>query len=820
MKSADEYLFIKGGGEMGALTGDYDWSSTTVGTPDQWPQSLRTMVNVLLHSKFPMFLFWGEDLIQFYNDAYRPSLGNEGKHPHALGAKGADTWQEIWPVIKPLIDRVRSVGEATWSEDQLIPIYRNGKLEDVYWTFSYSPVPDDEGNIGGVLVTCTETTKTVESIRRLEISQQQTLASFDQSPVAIALIGKGALDFQMANAFYGELVGRTPAEILGKPLLEAIPELKGQGFEQLLNNVIETGEPYIAKEVVAAVVRNGQLGKIYVDLTYQPQKNIFGETEGVLVIATDVTQQVESRKKVEEAEEKSRLAIDSAELGLYEIDYETDNLIPDKRFKELWGVDEKTERPKYAAAIHPDDQELRKKAHEESLSTGKLEYQARIIWPDKSVHWMKITGKVLRNEDGKAIKLIGVVQNIDRQVLAKQHTEAIVAQRTKELEILNESLKKSEERYHLMVEEVQEYAILYLNPEGIVENWNRGAEKIKGYSAEEIIGKSFSNFYTPKDLANNLPMQLLSLAKEKGKATQEGWRVRKDGSFFWASVVITAIHNQGNEVIGYSKVTHDLTEKKKADDDRIANEVALEHKNKELEKMNKELQSFAYISSHDLQEPLRKIQLFSAHILAEEHENLSDTGKDKFRRIQNAAQRMQALINDLLDYSRASTAERKFEIASLTLLTKQVLDDLAEEIKAQDAAVEMKELCEVPVISFQFRQLLYNLISNALKFRKPDTSPVISITSAKGYGKEFAPQKLEGDKMYCRVSIKDNGIGFEPEYNEKIFEVFQRLHGRHEFSGTGIGLAIVKKIAENHGGMITASAVPGEGSQFDVYLPE
>ena len=137
--TTNEYPFLKGGGEMGALTRSHNWEQSPLGTPDTWPQSLRTTLSIILNSRFPMFLFWGEQHICFYNDAYRPSLGNDGSTP-CVRKPGVDVWPEIWPVIKPLIDQVFAGGEASWSEDQLIPIYRNGTLEDVYWTFSYSPV--------------------------------------------------------------------------------------------------------------------------------------------------------------------------------------------------------------------------------------------------------------------------------------------------------------------------------------------------------------------------------------------------------------------------------------------------------------------------------------------------------------------------------------------------------------------------------------------------------------------------------------------------------------------------------------------------------
>ncbi len=147
------YPFLEGGGEMGELTRKFDWSKTSIGSPEQWPSGLRTMVNVVLTSRFPMFLWWGKDLVQFYNDAYRPSLGMDGKHPAALGSTGLQTWPEIWDHIYPLIQNVLSGGRAPWRENEYLPIYRNGKLENVYWTFRYSPVRTDTGEIAGVLLT-------------------------------------------------------------------------------------------------------------------------------------------------------------------------------------------------------------------------------------------------------------------------------------------------------------------------------------------------------------------------------------------------------------------------------------------------------------------------------------------------------------------------------------------------------------------------------------------------------------------------------------------------------------------------------------------
>ncbi|HET7002965.1 MAG TPA: PAS domain-containing protein, partial [Puia sp.] len=171
--------FLNGGGEMGELTRRYDWSKNQLGIPETWPKSLQTTLAILLPSRFPMFLWWGSDLIQFYNDAYRPSLGGSGKHPTALGQKGKDCWPEIWEIIFPLINQVRTTGESTWSEDQLVPIYRDGSIQDVYWTFSYSPVMGEDGNIEGVLVICTETTQKVKYLQELSESKKELEFAID-----------------------------------------------------------------------------------------------------------------------------------------------------------------------------------------------------------------------------------------------------------------------------------------------------------------------------------------------------------------------------------------------------------------------------------------------------------------------------------------------------------------------------------------------------------------------------------------------------------------------------------------------------------------
>ncbi len=250
----------------------------------------------------------------------------------------------------------------------------------------------------------------------------------------------------------------------------------------------------------------------------------------------------------------------------------------------------------------------------------------------------------------------------------------------------------------------------------------------------------------------------------------------------------------------------------------LSNDKLLDN-NEELKRMNKELEAFTYVSSHDLQEPLRKIQTFGGLLLEKEKDALSESGKTYVHFMQDAARRMQTLIDDLLSFSRSTTSERKFEVVDLKVIVDKVKLDLREIIEEKHAILETTESCQVPIIVFQFNQLMNNLIGNALKFSSPLRAPHIQIKFEMVEDKDVDTVRLVPDKTYCHISVRDNGIGFEPRFSEKIFEVFQKLHGRGEYPGTGIGLAIVKKIANNHNGYVIATSEPNEGTTFDIYIP-
>ena len=297
---------------------------------------------------------------------------------------------------------------------------------------------------------------------------------------------------------------------------------------------------------------------------------------------------------------------------------------------------------------------------------------------------------------------------------------------------------------------------------------------------------------------------------------------RKDGGNFDAEFVRSPIYeNEG--LVGRVVLFKDITERKQS-------EEALEIKAAELTRSNAELEQFAFVASHDLQEPLRKIRAFGDRLKTKCEATLPEEGADYLGRMQNAAARMQTLINDLLTFSRVISRTEPFVLVDLGQITREVLGDLEVRIEKSGAEVVVGELPKIEADSLQLRQLLQNLIGNALKFQPPNAKPKVEISGRIVAGREGnTPAPLELDQPaasavpdeppFFQLIIKDNGIGFDEKYLDRIFAVFQRLHGRQEYEGTGIGLAVCRRIVDRHKGAITAKSKPGEGATFVVTLP-
>jgi light-regulated signal transduction histidine kinase (bacteriophytochrome) len=277
--------------------------------------------------------------------------------------------------------------------------------------------------------------------------------------------------------------------------------------------------------------------------------------------------------------------------------------------------------------------------------------------------------------------------------------------------------------------------------------------------------------------------------------------------------------DEQGHVLGTVGITRDIHEFKIAREALRANEIKLREFATQLERSNRELQDFAYVASHDLQEPLRKIIVFGERLKEKAADRFDPETLDFLQRTQKAATRMQTLINDLLSFSRVTTKAQPFTRVDLAQTAHEVMEDLESRIETTEGRVELGSLPIIDADPLQMRQLIQNLVGNALKFRQPGVPPVVKIEARVFSG--VLPQAPPGtaDEKLCELTVSDNGIGFDEKYLDRIFNVFQRLHTRNEYEGTGMGLAIAKKITLHHGGAITARSAPGRGAAFIITLP-
>lgn len=352
---------------------------------------------------------------------------------------------------------------------------------------------------------------------------------------------------------------------------------------------------------------------------------------------------------------------------------------------------------------------------------------------------------------------------------------------------------------------IDEAAIVAITDKsGIITYVNKKFCAISKYSQQELLGQShriINSGYHDKKFFIEMWQTIASGQTWEGQVRNRA----KDGSFYWVNTTIVPFMDQDGKPVQYVSVRYEITKQKLAEENLKVNA-------KKLEISNQELQDFASIAAHDLQEPLRKILSFSDRLKAKAQDELSRESLDYLDRIYSSAQRMRILINDLLTYSRVTTKAQPFSAIDLNQVLLDVMSDLELRLEQTGGKIESAKLPSIEADPTQMRQLFQNLLSNALKFIPTDRAPLIKIEAS-------VLNVLTLKQPVCRITISDNGIGFEEKYLDRIFTIFQRLHGRHEFEGTGIGLAVCRKITDRHGGVLTATSRPGEGSSFIITLP-
>jgi PAS domain S-box-containing protein len=541
------------------------------------------------------------------------------------------------------------------------------------------------------------------------------------------------------------------------------------------------------------------------------------------VICQETTEKVNMLRNLKDREDQLRFTIDAAELGTWDLNPSTNRFTGNERLKQWFGLgpDEEIELGIALANIADRDRNRVAQAIQRAFdpkSGGNYEIEYSIINAQTGIEKRVIAkGKAVFNDEKIAYRFSGTLQDITQEKLA------------------HEKLKENEERLNIIIAASELGTWELQIPSDHVIYSDRYLQIFGHEPGSLITHQDLRDQIHPKD--RHIRDAAFQMALSSGTLFFESRVIGTDGSTRWIESRGRVFYDQNNQPEKLVGTIRDITSEKNSQRELQESEqqfrlladsmerqvrertFELEIKNSELKKMNAELESFAYISSHDLQEPLRKIQILSSFVIEKDYDSLSETAKEYFNRMQAAAKRMQILIADLLTYSRTGASERVYELTDLTGLVMQVVTELKEIIEEKSAIIEMEPLGSLIIIPFQFRQLMHNLISNSLKFSKKGLTPRIQITAERFSPDQLITSILGYSTHYCRIRIADNGIGFEPEYKERIFEVFQRLHNRHEYAGTGIGLAIVKKIVENHNGVIQATAEPDSGAIFDIYIP-
>ncbi len=373
------------------------------------------------------------------------------------------------------------------------------------------------------------------------------------------------------------------------------------------------------------------------------------------------------------------------------------------------------------------------------------------------------------------------------------------------------ALRRSEERFRLLVEGVEDYAIYMLDTHGRVVTWNTGAERIEGHRMQEIVGRKFGRFYQPEDCERGKPEEALAVATAEGRFQDECWQVRKDGSRYWATIVITALRDEGGKLSGFSVITRDISRWKAAEDEihklNTNLERRVDERTAELQEAYHEMESFSYSISHDLRAPLIHIGGFAELLKDEAEAALNEKARNYLQTIRDSTRRMGRMIDDLLAFSRTSRMEMHKVRVNMAEIVKSVQGDLQPEVQGRAITWVVRELPDIQGDPFLLRQAVLNLVSNALKYTRKREEARIEIGS-------------KATSLETVFFVRDNGVGFDMNYAGKLFGVFQRLHSTAEFEGTGIGLANVRRIIKRHGGRTWAEAAVDGGATFYFSLPD
>ncbi len=625
---------------------------------------------------------------------------------------------------------------------------------------------------------------------------------FMQSPVGIVVLSGEQLVIELVNDTMLQYWRRHRDEAQNKPIWDVLPEVQIQGFDKILAEAFRTGKNYVSPETGLQILNDDKLETIYVRYALESKKDEFGNIVGLFGIAYDVTHQVMARKKIEESEEQLKIALEGAELGFYDYYPQTDKLFWSDKAKEIFDVDADAQfnYKTFMDRIHPDDREQVTAMNKHAFifeNGGAYENEYRILDRHGKIKWLKSKGKVYFDTEHKPVRFSGIVQDV-------------TIQRAADLLI-----KESEEKLRQLADSMPQM-VWAATPDGYVDYFNKQWYEFSGLpEANGEAGWLLALHPDDRDAALDLWRSSIPL----GEPFQHEMRFKekRTGLYKWFLGKAVPIKDADGNILRWYGTITDIDMHKKLSENL---EKLVAERTMELQRSNEDLQQFAHVASHDLKEPVRKIRTFGDRLINDYGGILPDKGKLYISKMEESAKRMNAMIDGVLQYSLLDGMEIKMETVNLNEIIKSIENDLEVVISEKKAVIAYRELASIQGSPILIYQLFYNLISNSLKFTRPDIAPVIQIESStiKFNGEDGKDGRQHGE--YFQITINDNGIGFRQAFAQDIFKTFLRLNTKDKYEGTGLGLSLCKKIVERHRGFIRAEGRDGDGATFFVTIPK
>ena len=788
--------FLAGGGEMGALMRAHDWTETPLGRPEGWPQSLRTSVRIMLNTNHPMFIFWGQDLIQFYNDGYRRTMGPE-RHPIALGQRGRDCWAEIWDIIGPQIEQVMSGGGATWHENQLIPTTRNGKLEQIYWTYSYSPI-DNDNEIGGVLVICRDVTEDYLASVALR-ERESELARVQQ-------IGQiGGLEVDLRDGFHNRrspeylIVHGLPPEAVNETHEDWVrrihPEDREATHKQFRDAVAGDVRDYTAKYRIVRP-NDGQVRWISVKSVIE--RDATGKAIRLVGAHTDVTDQVAAEKALRQSEEEFRTLAEALPHHVWTARPDGQlNWFNPRVYAYAGASVGELNGQEWGKIVHPEDVPGAIAEWTHAIETGDAyETEFRLRRADGAFRWFLTRAVPARDENGNIVRWIGTNTDV--------HDQKMIAA---ELAALNTTLadrvrEKTRERDRIW--NVSQDLLLVAGIDGTWRTINPAWTATLGWSEQELLHKT-SHWLEHPDDRERADAEIGRLAHGIPTIRFENRFRHRDGSYRWLSW--TAVPD--DDLI-YA-VARDVTAEKAALERLKSTEDALRQSQK-MEAVGQLTGGIAHDFNNLLTGIIGSLDLMKIRLA----KGRTDNVERYISAAMTSANRAAALTHRLLAFARRQPLSPRSVnadqlVASLEDLLRRTIGETIN-LKIETSTNLWSTLCDPN----QLESALLNLAINARDAMPEGGRLTIKTSNARLDGVLLANPALSPGDYIC-IDVADTGIGMTAEVVARAFDPF--FTTKPIGQGTGLGLSMIYGFARQSNGHVIIDSTPRAGTSVRIYLP-